>query len=297
MSWSGAPADGPPDSVDRLLEGWARAAPDLDLAPVAIVARLGRLRRIIETELEATYAEHGLNGADFSALVTLRRLERPGGVPQSQLMRELNLTSGTISVRVERLCGRGLVGRSPDPADHRNSLLTLTPAGLRLFEQVAPAHVATESRLLAALNVEQREQLAGLLRQLLVSFEGSTAQGATPRLGVTLAPAHTTLAIRRAVGLPDVLGLLVRSVEEGGPAAQAGIRVGDVLVRAQERDLRSVTTLYAALKEARPAGRVRLEGVRGADDRFEAVVGLRAGPRHEAWPARTAVTEAAVHTL
>lgn len=57
--------------------------------------RLGRPRRIIDTELEATFAQHGLNGPDFAALVTLRRLEQPDGVPQSRLMCELNLTSGT----------------------------------------------------------------------------------------------------------------------------------------------------------------------------------------------------------
>ena len=47
-----------------------------------------------------TFAEHGLNGADFGALVTLRRIDQPGGISQRQLMRELNLSSGTVSVRV-----------------------------------------------------------------------------------------------------------------------------------------------------------------------------------------------------
>src|SRR5207302_7019438 len=183
---------------------------------------------------------HALNGSDFSALVTLRRLAQPGGVSQRQLMRELNLTSGTVSVRVDSLFRRGLVRRSPDPADHRTSLVTLTDAGRRLFEQVAPAHVATENRLLSTLSTEQREQLVTILRQLLVSFEGSTREGAIPRLGLTLAPAHTTLEVRRAVGLPDVIGLLVREVEPGGRASGAGVRTGDVLTRAGDRELRSV---------------------------------------------------------
>ena len=108
--------DPPRDSVDRLLAGWARARPDLDLSPVAVIARLERLRRIIDSELEATFAEHGLNGPDFAALVTLRRLDEPGGVSQRRLMRELNLTSGTVSVRVERLAERGLVTRTRRPA-------------------------------------------------------------------------------------------------------------------------------------------------------------------------------------
>jgi DNA-binding MarR family transcriptional regulator len=297
MPRTSTPADTPRDSVDRLLESWAGAAPDLDLSPVAIVARLGRVRRIIETEHAATFAEHGLNGPDFSALVTLRRLERPGGVPQSLLMRELNLTSGTVSVRVERLTARGLARRSPDPTDQRNSLVTLTDAGRRLFEQVTPAHVATENRLLAALSAEQREQLVSLLRQLLVSFEGSTAEGSSARLGLTLAPAHSTLEIRRAVGLPDVVGLLVREVDPDGPAAEAGIRVGDVLAAAEGAALRSVTALYAAVRERQCAGRLRLTGVRGVDTGFEAVVDVRPRSEDEALPPRVAVSEAVTHTL
>src|SRR5215469_15710855 len=91
------PPAGPQDSVDRLLAGWARSRPGLDLSPVAVIARLDRLRRIMDSELEATFAEYGLNGPDFAALVTLRRLDEPGGVSQRHLMRELNLTSGTVS--------------------------------------------------------------------------------------------------------------------------------------------------------------------------------------------------------
>jgi DNA-binding MarR family transcriptional regulator len=295
MSGHQPPAEGPRDSVDRLLESWAEADPDLDLSPVAIVARLGRLRRIIEAELEAVYSRHGLNGADFSALVTLRRLERPGGVPQSLLMRELNLTSGTVSVRVERLRACGLARRAPDAGDRRNSLIALTPAGRRVFEQVAPAHVDAEDLLLAALDAGQRAQLVGLLRHLLVSFEGSTVEGATPRLGITVAPAHATLAMRRSMGLPDVAGLLVREVEGGGPAGRAGIQMGDVLVAAQGQDLRSIATLYATLKARRAAGTVRLTGVRGADTTFEAVVRLDT-QGDDGGPGRTYVSGVTTHT-
>lgn len=295
MPWRYTPDDAPGDSVDRLLESWARAAPDLDLSPVAIVARLGRIRRIIEAEHQATFAEHGLNGPDFSALVTLRRLERPAGVPQSELMRELDLSSGTISVRVERLCAHGLARRSPDPADHRGSLITLTEAGRRLFERVTPAHVATETRLLAALSAEQREQLVGLLRQVLVSLEGSTAERASPRLGLTLAPAHTTLTVRRAAGLTDVVGLLVREVDRGSPAGLAGIQVGDVLVSAGGLALRSVTTLYAAMRDGLTTGTMRLTGVRGVDTTFETTVHV--GPGAEVTLERAAVGDAATHTV
>ncbi|MCO5974483.1 MarR family transcriptional regulator [Actinoallomurus soli] len=292
MSDPGSAMSGPHDSVDRLLAGWAAVRPDLDLSPVAIVARLGRLRQIFDTELAATYSEYGLNGADFYALVTLRRLDRPGGVSQRRLMRELNLSSGTVSVRVERLVERGLVTRSPDTRDRRNSLVRLTDAGRSLFERVTPAHVATENRLLAALGEDERDALAALLRRLLISFEGWTTDETFPRLGLTLAPAHVTVKIRGSVGLPETLGLLVRAVEPESRADHAGLRTGDVLVLADGRPLRSVTTLYTAVSRGRDAGKLTLSAVRGADAEFEAVLDLHPGSTDERPPGRAIGGEA-----
>lgn len=278
----------PRDSVDRLLAGWARARPDLDLSPVAVIARLDRLRRIIDSELEATFAEHGLNGPDFAALVTLRRLDEPGGVFQRRLMRELNLTSGTVSVRVERLAERGLVTSSEDPRDRRNTLVALTPAGHELFDRVTPAHIATENRLLAALSAEQFAELVTLLRQLLVSFEGS-AEGddELPHLGLSLAPAHQAIEIRRAVGLPELIGLLVRRVEPGSRADDAGIKTGDVLVAANHEPVRSVTALYAAINATRAAGSLTVTAVRGVGTEVNAVMDLGPRPGGETPPGQT----------
>ena len=67
---------------------------------------------------------------------------------------------------------RGLVERSPDPSDRRGVRITLTEGGLDLVNKAVEAHVEGEHRLLSALSSEERENLAGLLRKLLVSMEG-----------------------------------------------------------------------------------------------------------------------------
>jgi serine protease Do len=76
------------------------------------------------------------------------------------------------------------------------------------------------------------------------------------------------------VGLPAADGLLVRGVERDTPAAAAGLRTGDVLLRSGERALRSVGALYAALAEA-PGGRVTLTVLHGTDEQ-ELVLDARA---------------------
>jgi DNA-binding MarR family transcriptional regulator len=70
---------------------------------------------------------------------------------------------------VDRLVQRGLVERGGS-SDRRQVLVRLTPAGLALVDEVLITHLAVEESLLAGLAAPQREQLAGLLRVLLVAM-------------------------------------------------------------------------------------------------------------------------------
>src|SRR6478609_9808059 len=220
----------PRDSVDALLASWRERRPDLDFSPVAVISRLGRVRGHLDAQLDELFAAHGLSAPSFGVLVTLARVDDGGGVSQRRLMDELGLTSGTVSVRMDRLVSQGLVDRRPDPQSARNTLISLTDRGRELFERVVPAHLANEQRLLSGLSPQELELLAGLLRKLLVEFEGARpSTGESEGLGLTLAPGHVAAALREAVGLPPVTGLLVRSIIGGGPADQAGLRTGDVL--------------------------------------------------------------------
>jgi DNA-binding MarR family transcriptional regulator len=250
----------PEDSVDALLESWAQQRPDLDMSPVAVIARLGRVREFIDAQLAAVFGNFGLSAPSFAVLVTLARLDgKAAGVSQRQLADQLGLTPGTVSVRIDRLVEDGLVTRDPDPDARRNVLIGLTPKGLDLFERVVPAHLANEARLLSALTDAEQQLLAELLRKLLVEFEGSAPPAeAGEGLGLLLMPAHVTIEMRESVGLPRVAGLLVRAVDPQSPAETAGIRPSDVLIEADRRELRSSSSLYAAIEEAGPKLTIQL---------------------------------------
>jgi serine protease Do len=97
------------------------------------------------------------------------------------------------------------------------------------------------------------------------------ARGEAPaphRLGVAVAPPRAARRMRRAVGLPERDGLLVRAVEEDGPADAAGIERGDLIVAAGGREIDGVEALYGALDEL-PAsgGELELGVVRGTEER------------------------------
>jgi serine protease Do len=74
--------------------------------------------------------------------------------------------------------------------------------------------------------------------------------------------------LRRAVGLPERDGLLVRDVEADSPAERAGIERGDLIVAAGGADVEGIDGLYGAL-DALPeeGGKLALGVVRGSDER------------------------------
>jgi S1-C subfamily serine protease len=84
-------------------------------------------------------------------------------------------------------------------------------------------------------------------------------------LGIALAPAHAAQRMRRAVGLPERAGLLVRAVKEGSAADRAGLEGGDLLVTAAGQMLESLDDLFGVLDRAGPS--FDLTVVRALDER------------------------------
>ena len=92
-----------------------------------------------------------------------------------------------------------------------------------------------------------------------------------PRLGVAVAPAEVGRRLRRAVGLSEVDGLLVRAVDEQGPAAAAGVLEGDLIVEAAGRVVASADALFEAL-ESHEGAELTLRVLRGSEERTLTVV-------------------------
>ncbi|ADI04159.1 transcriptional regulator, MarR family protein [Streptomyces bingchenggensis BCW-1] len=158
------------DHVDLVLEQWGAERPDLDVSPMAVIGRLKRLSRLIDAETRRTFGAHGLDPASFDVLATLRRSGPPYRLTPAALMRAGMVTSGAITQRLDRLEARGLVTRTPSESDGRVVHVALTDEGGALLDRVLPDHLATESRLLAALGKTDQDALADTLRNVLESL-------------------------------------------------------------------------------------------------------------------------------
>jgi serine protease Do len=96
-------------------------------------------------------------------------------------------------------------------------------------------------------------------------LRGETSE--PPRLGVAVAPPYVARRLRRAVGLPEEQGVLVRSVDESSAAARAGIEQGDLIVAAGDRSVDGIDALHESLAALGPRDTLELTILRGADRR------------------------------
>lgn len=165
------------DHVDRVLRQWRAERPDLEAAPMGVIGRIQRASRLLERGLSENFARHGLQLWEFDILGTLRRSGPPYRLTAGALSDSSMVTSGAITNRIDRLVAKGLVTRETDPGNRRSVVITLTESGWALIEDVVVHHVTFEERLLACLNAEEQQQLATLLRTLLVGLGDVPPQG------------------------------------------------------------------------------------------------------------------------
>jgi DNA-binding MarR family transcriptional regulator len=156
------------DEVDELVEAWHRERADLDLAPVEVFSRVGRLARLLDKARRDAFSAHSIETWEFDVLAALRRAGKPYQLTPGALLRQTLVTSGTMTNRVDRLAQRGFVERSPDPRDRRGVLVTLTTAGKRTVDGAFESLLASERELLGHLSDDDHAQLAALLKRLMV---------------------------------------------------------------------------------------------------------------------------------
>jgi MarR family 2-MHQ and catechol resistance regulon transcriptional repressor len=108
-------------------------------------------------------ASLGLGLSDFAVLEVLLH---KGPMAVNAIGATIRLTSGSISVAIDRLEAKGLVERHNDPADRRSHVVHLTPEGRKLIQIAFAAHAAAMEEAASGLSLKERAQAIALLRKL-----------------------------------------------------------------------------------------------------------------------------------
>lgn len=163
------------DPVDDAMAQWRRERPDLvDLEAMALFGQLARLTALATAAIEDGLAPFGLKVGEFDVLASLRRAGEPYELTPTALGRQLLLSSGAMTNRLDRLEDAGFVVRRPDPSDRRGVLVALTDAGRERVDEAVVAHLANEVRILDALGPRDRAALDRAVRTLVASLTDTT---------------------------------------------------------------------------------------------------------------------------
>jgi serine protease Do len=209
---------------------------------------------VIEADTTAAPALPWADGAPASIGTPLFALASPGG-------RGLRVTFGFVS-GIDRAF-RGPRGRRITGSVEHTAPLLPGSSGGPIVNAAGQLLGINTNRLGEGfyLAMPADEALRGRIDAL-----GRGEFTAPPQLGVAIAPGHVARRMRRAVGLPELDGLLVRDVVDESPAARAGLASGDMIVAVGGQPVRTVDDLYDALQAA-GTGTIELNLVRGTEER------------------------------
>ena len=105
----------------------------------------------------------GLGLSDFGVLEVLLH---KGPLPVNALGQKIRLTSGSISVAIDRLEKKGLVERKDYPDDRRARIVHLTAEGRKLIERAFAEHAAAMEHAASGLSPAERTAAIRLLKKL-----------------------------------------------------------------------------------------------------------------------------------
>ena len=121
-------------------------------------------------------------GLGFSDFAVLELLLHKGPAPVNAIGSRIQLTSGSISVAIDRLERKGLVERRFDPDDRRARVVHLTEAGHRLIGCAFADHETAMEQAASGLSAEERAQAIGLLKKLGLGAQAMLEKGGSHKL-------------------------------------------------------------------------------------------------------------------
>lgn len=107
-----------------------------------------RAARALARRFDDAFRPIGLTHGQFSLMMSLNR---PGPATMRSVCDLLAMDRTTLTGYLKTLEGRGWVTVTPDPADRRARLLSLTPAGQEALAAAVPIWIAEHARLEAGL--------------------------------------------------------------------------------------------------------------------------------------------------
>jgi DNA-binding MarR family transcriptional regulator len=159
------------DIIDILIAEWKKERPELDAEAMQVVGRILKLSNILEKRTNKALKNNNIYYTDLDVLATIRRSGAPYELSPKQLMESVLITSGAMTALLNRLIKLDLIYRAPNTQDGRVKLAGLTEKGIKIIDEAIVLRFKDAKSAVEVFNKEEHDNLANLLKKLLVSLE------------------------------------------------------------------------------------------------------------------------------
>ena len=140
--------------------------------------RLQQLHKLTDADSQSVYPERtGLSMSDGRCLTTIGTFE-PLSV--KELAEKANLNKGQASRAAQALVDQGLVLKADHPDDGRGVVLTLTPAGRKIFKSAMDMVAQRNEDIFGCLNVKEQATLSAMFDRLIAHARPGVTQVSRP---------------------------------------------------------------------------------------------------------------------
>ena len=112
----------------------------------------------------AVVKESGLTPAQMHAIEILGHQE---SLRMKELAQKLGVTTGTLTVMIDRLEQNGLISRMPHKKDRRSIIIVLTEKGQKYFKEHHKLHLGLTRKITSSLTEDEAKQLYAFMEKLV----------------------------------------------------------------------------------------------------------------------------------
>ena len=109
-------------------------------------------------------------GFSLSQVHTIELLGVHGAMRMKELADKIGVTTGTLTVQIDKMVDAGWVKRVAHATDRRSILVELTPLGQTLFTEHDALHLQLTNELTATFNASERRELLRLFEKMNQAF-------------------------------------------------------------------------------------------------------------------------------
>lgn len=153
----------------RVHNRWKEIRPELDADSFLSIGRIIRIASYITVVTDEVVGQHGLNRGEFELLAAVRRSGKNCRATELSVMTKSS--GAAITKRLDRLTMQGLITREVLPRDRRVVLVNLTNEGRHLIDELVPAVLDAEKKLLSDFDETEIAELQRLSAKLLNAVE------------------------------------------------------------------------------------------------------------------------------